>query len=626
LNGDLQEISLQLEDMHQRQMMGLKIIKAQEEERQRVMPAWQQEIMRRMARKVSFDFVDTPLSEVIAYLTSLTRVNIILDPKAAQEGADKAPITLRVREMELETALRWILRLANLDYDLRNQAVFISSRKHLGSTLELEVYDVRDLTMTIENFPGPRIDLGVAGAGAAVGGAAPAAPAAPPAGGGEVMDAASLAAMIREKLAPNAWAEETGASIQDRGGRLIVMQRPEIHALIKQLLRTFRETQTLQVVVQVRFVDVREAFLEQIGVHLTGLDSPLGDTGVPNAKVDPNPLNQPSRSGLYPMGGGPNTTTTPPSDIQPMLPAWQRPAFPIFAPPITPRGNPGSPVVLHPRLDPNYPRLGSVATVGPALDPVGIRRQQYSKTLGSPMLWMGEVVNLTRGQPLNPTVAPLGPQLVNRPDQGALFQFRYLGPLQVNAILQALKQEQNADQLLAPKLTMFNNQQAHVMVTQQRAYISDYDVSGAVFDPQITSFMTGVVLEVRPTVSHDRRYITLEMKPGTAVEVTPPQIIYITNGGNVNLPQGSINLPIELPNLELRSISTTATVPDGGTLLLSGMIHDEKIDSKTGIPVLADIPVIGRAFSKNYKEIGRRNLVVMVNAHLILFDEEEAKL
>ena len=108
--------------------------------------------------------------------------------------------------------------------------------------------------------------------------------------------------------------------------------------------------------------------------------------------------------------------------------------------------------------------------------------------------------------------------------------------------------------------------------------------------------------------------------------LTPPLIVFITNGGDINAPGGSINLPIELPNLELRSINTTVTIPDNGTMLFSGLINDRKIDAKSGIPLLSDLPIVGRFFSTNNKERVRRNLLVLVNSRIVLFDEEEANI
>lgn len=56
-------------------------------------------------------------------------------------------------------------------------------------------------------------------------------------------------------------------------------------------------------------------------------------------------------------------------------------------------------------------------------------------------------------------------------------------------------------------------------------------------------------------------HVTYTLRVGTATEVTPPKTIFITDGGDINNPLGLINLPIELPNIELRSVSTSVIVP-----------------------------------------------------------------
>jgi general secretion pathway protein D len=61
-------------------------------------------------------------------------------------------------------------------------------------------------------------------------------------------------------------------------------------------------------------------------------------------------------------------------------------------------------------------------------------------------------------------------------------------------------------------------------------------------------------------------------------------------------------------------------------MLFSGLINDRKIDAKSGIPMLSDLPVIGHLFSTNNKERIRRNLLILVNSRIILFDEEEANI
>ena len=573
---------------------------------------WKQEIRRKLSKPVAFDFAGTPLDEVIKTLNSFTKVNIILDPKLKLKDIHKSLISLKVDNMELETALKWILNSVDLKYVLQNESVFITDTVDLSSTNELVVYDIRDMTAAIQDHPGPRIDLGAATAQGAVD------PFNNRQAGASSIQGADLAQLIKDKLLPSEFGDPlTGAQIEEQAGKLLVVARPEVHDKIRALLRDFRAIQTIQVLTQVRFIDVNDGFLESIGVSFTGLDAAPGETGLANAVVDR--LAQPSVHGLFPIGGGPGLNVGS-SDIQSAPPQQfenfsSTPPFHVdFGPPgQTSRPNPRP--ILHPRLDPGFPNLESGSAANKiANGAVGARRQWYEKIFGSEVLVQGLTQNLLN---LNPLGSFLGTSLAANPGQGAMFQFRFLQSVQANAVLQAVRKDRTQDQLLAPKLLQLNNQRAHVVVIQQQSYIKDYDIAGAVFDPVISTFITGVVLDVKPTVSHDKRYITLDLRPGVSAQIAAPSVVTI---------RGAVNLPIDLPNLELRAFNSTVTVPDNGTMLFSGLVSDQKFDAKSGVPLLSDLPIVGRLFSTNSKERQRRNLLVLVNARVVLFDDEESHL
>ncbi len=531
-------------------------------------PQWKKDIRRQLDRRVTFEFVDTPLEEAINFLQTLTKVNMILDPAAFSGGGDaQVPITLKVSDMELGLALKWILRLAELDYTLKNEAVFISTPENLAGEVDLKIYDVRDLTESITQFPGPEIVIGAGTAGGSgaggIGGILTA-----ESSGGTMFEASSLAEMIQTRIKPDSWAAEFGTSIEDRDGRLVVMQRPEIHRLIDQLLRSLRESQTLQVIVQARFLEVRDEFLEEIGVQFTDLPNTLG-------------LEEPMETGGLDMDDDhPTASLVDPAGL----------------------------------LDDTYGGPPPVNRIGL---PSGF---QTDDTIRS-----GEARGLYdyrgRTQYFHARNNPFGSRLSTATPmtspQGAVFQFRYVSGIQVNAILQALTKEENGEELMAPKLTMYNNQRAHLLAAHQRAYISDYNTSGGIYEPVVDTLLEGTVLDVRPTVSHDRRYVTLELRPGNA---------RLTNMRRVNVGGGLINLAIQLPVIEFRSVRTTVTVPDGGTILMSGLMTDSKFDAHDGIPFLSDLPVLGRLFGYDLKQRFKRNLLIVVSAQLILFDEEESKL
>ena len=84
-------------------------------------------------------------------------------------------------------------------------------------------------------------------------------------------------------------------------------------------------------------------------------------------------------------------------------------------------------------------------------------------------------------------------------------------------------------------LSVKNTQRAYVSVVNQKAYIQDFDVEVAQFqavaDPQVNVLTEGVVLDVRPTIHHDRKYLTLEIQP-TVAKVVALRTYASTLGGN----------------------------------------------------------------------------------------------
>jgi len=76
-------------------------------------------------KKVSFDFVETPVQDALAFLQQLMGVNLIVDPMIDKH----MPLTLRVNDMRVGQALQWIARLAGGKMDVRDGAVVILAAK-----------------------------------------------------------------------------------------------------------------------------------------------------------------------------------------------------------------------------------------------------------------------------------------------------------------------------------------------------------------------------------------------------------------------------------------------------------------------------------------------------------------
>lgn len=87
-------------------------------------PEWVSEIRKNLSRKVSFEFVDTPLSEAVAFIQSLTKTSIVLDPALANAG----PVTLKVTDMPIDLALKWIAKLTDGEIELRDGACYMRAK------------------------------------------------------------------------------------------------------------------------------------------------------------------------------------------------------------------------------------------------------------------------------------------------------------------------------------------------------------------------------------------------------------------------------------------------------------------------------------------------------------------
>jgi len=154
----------------------------------------------------------------------------------------------------------------------------------------------------------------------------------------------------------------------------------------------------------------------------------------------------------------------------------------------------------------------------------------------------------------------------------------------------------------------------------QVRYVKDFDVeiaqAAAIADPIVDVISDGVILDVRPVVSSDRRFITLELRP------TVSQLRRPIPERNVSFGVGN-NGRLQLPQLEVQRVRTTVTVPDGGTLLLGGLKIAEERNTKSGVPILSDIPVLSFFFSRRGQFNRYKNLLVLLRARVMIMTEYE---
>ncbi len=210
-----------------------------------------------------------------------------------------------------------------------------------------------------------------------------------------------------------------------------------------------------------------------------------------------------------------------------------------------------------------------------------------------------------------------------------------IGEFDVNAVVRALAQRQGTDLLSAPKITVLSGHPATITVAQEMRYpqrfgqtqsqVGTGNASGggsagvAITAGTPEEFATrnvGVELKVTPTVEEDGRSISLELNPKVTefdgfVEYGGPSVA-ISGSTTVTVPSGFYQ-----PIFSVRDIATRVTIWDGATLIMGGLTREEVKQVKDKVPVLGDIPLLGRLFRSKAESTQKRNLLIFVTARLV---------
>jgi len=111
-------------------------------------------IEKALAENTQLEFVDTPLSDVIAYLRDRHKIEIQVDQKALSDvgiGTDTA-VTKKIKAVPLRSALKLVLRELDLTFTVHDGVLLITTPEHAESMLITRVYPVSDLAVQRDRF------------------------------------------------------------------------------------------------------------------------------------------------------------------------------------------------------------------------------------------------------------------------------------------------------------------------------------------------------------------------------------------------------------------------------------------------------------------------------------------
>jgi general secretion pathway protein D len=195
---------------------------------------------------------------------------------------------------------------------------------------------------------------------------------------------------------------------------------------------------------------------------------------------------------------------------------------------------------------------------------------------------------------------------------GATAAITILDDLQLQILVRAVEKQEEIQAVNSQLITVLNNERANVAVINQTSYVRDFDVEVAqasfIADPKVDVIQDGIVLDVRPTIAHDRKHVMLSLQPTVAL-LQRPIPTFTTSLAGATLP-----VTLQLPALVVRSFATTASVPDGGSVLIGGLRTVLEKERTAKASVLGDIPLIGLLFKQEGVSDENDSLAVLVTA------------
>lgn len=548
----------------------------------------------------SIEFSNTPLREAVQFLqqrsveldtaeSDVARkgVNIILDvgigggggaPAEGDEGgfggggaggvAD-TPVTLSARNMPLAEALRYTTSAAGLKYKVEAHAVLVVPLSRPDREVMQGIYTVPPTFLT-----------SAGGGGGDDGGGAAADPFADTveSGGGAIARKKNAKEVLED--AGITFGDGATAIYNPRTSQLIVRNTSDQLELVESYIQSIIGGVEKQILIESRFVEIAE----EDGSEL-GFDWLLG------------PFNLGTTPRVFAGGGTPGNTvgTGDPNDFSFVNPGT---GLPVGNNPVT-----------------AGLRSGNRALDGNSIDAL------IAESAGG-------------GEGLS-SMAP------------AIFGIAgvFTDP-QFQVMIRALKQKKGVDLLSAPSVMARGGERAKIEVIREFIYPTEYDppeipnqfgggistlgtgqTGGAfpVTPATPTAFETrntGVTLEVDPVLGGDNFTINLNLAPEVVefdgfINYGSPIQTTATNALGFSEPVVITENRIEMPVFNTRKVTTSVTIWDGQTVALGGLIREDIQDIEDKIPVMGDLPVVGRLFRSSVELHLKRNLTIFVKAQIM---------
>ncbi len=167
--------------------------------------------------------------------------------------------------------------------------------------------------------------------------------------------------------------------------------------------------------------------------------------------------------------------------------------------------------------------------------------------------------------------------------------------------IRVLEGSSDSNLISSPRIVTQDNTEAKILIGSSEPYeIFHYDAEGHVTGKEIKFVEVGIKLTVTPKISQDG-FITMNIRP----EVSTPRVGTATNALAIDTTEANAVMKVK----------------DGNTLVMGGLIKDEKQESISKIPFLGDIPLIKYAFRSKFNKTVKKEIIIFITPKIVSPDK-----
>ncbi|MFN8574638.1 MAG: secretin N-terminal domain-containing protein [Gemmatimonadaceae bacterium] len=175
----------------------------------------------------------------------------------------------------------------------------------------------------------------------------------------------------------------------------------------------------------------------------------------------------------------------------------------------------------------------------------------------------------------------------------------------VRAVLATISTTSNVRVLSTPELLATNNREARVLVGSRVPFISSQRLGNDIaVDRAVQYENVGTQLTIIPTINQDD-YVSVQILQEVST-----------------LTRQTVAAAFDAPVISTREASTRAVIRHGQTVVIAGLIGDNREETESGIPFLRDIPLLGYLFKNKSITNNRTELAIFVTPYLVRNDAD----